>query len=161
MTFKLTKDYVLSSFAPLAEIHDLAKRKTFFTESIDSSNITWTITGDHSLSGTRTTLEAHAAASFDRLGPKLSEPIRFLVTRIIVDAERTEESDPEKSGWWACVETRGEATIKTGEPYNNEYVWLMRWNDHGKIVEIRSYFDSLMSEYVLHREIPEDSEKKP
>lgn len=36
-----------------------------------------------------------------------------------------------------------------GKAYNNEYVWLTRWNDEGKIVEIRSYFDTMLSEEAL------------
>lgn len=150
MSFKLTKQHILSAFAPLAETANPALRKTFFTNYIQSSNITWTITGQHALSGTRTSLEAHAAASFDRLGPKLKAPIKFVVTRVIVDPE------PEQDGWWACVETSGEATTKTGKPYNNEYIWLTRWNEEGKIVEIRSYFDSLMAEHILNLKVPDE-----
>ncbi|KAG8411250.1 hypothetical protein J3459_016462 [Metarhizium acridum] len=78
-----------------------------------------------------------------RLGRNLKGPIRFTATRVIVDAEREED------GWWCTVETKGEATRTTGQPYDNEYAWLMRWNDEGKIVEVRSYFDTMLSEKVL------------
>ncbi|KZZ94277.1 hypothetical protein AAL_05244 [Moelleriella libera RCEF 2490] len=77
------------------------------------------------------------------LSEKLQEPIKFTVTRVVVDAER------DVDGWWCAVETRGEATRATGEPYNNEYAWLMRWNDEGKVDEIRAYFDTMLSEEVL------------
>ncbi|KJZ73844.1 hypothetical protein HIM_06737 [Hirsutella minnesotensis 3608] len=141
--FILTRDHILRAFAPLAETKDAAIRERFFTDSI-VPDVTWTITGSaHSLAGTRRSLEAHSAASFNKLGQKLRGPIAFTVTRVIVDAE------PGPDGWWACVETRGEATRSTGEPYNNEYVWLTRWNAAGKMDEVRSYFDTMLSEEVL------------
>lgn len=73
--------------------------------------------------------------------------------RIILDAE-----DEEDGTRWACVETKGEAWTKLGEEYFNEYVWLTRWDGEGRIVEIRSYFDSAMADYILSLEIPEDKQ---
>ncbi|OAQ71307.1 hypothetical protein VFPPC_03628 [Pochonia chlamydosporia 170] len=141
--FTLTKDYVRKAFAHLGEVNDIEHRKKFLTEYI-VPNVTWTCTGNaHSLAGTRYTLKDHEDATFNRLGKKLKGPIKFTATRVIVDAEAEED------GWWCTVETKGEATRTTGEAYDNEYVWLMRWNDEGKIVEIRSYFDTLLSEQVL------------
>ncbi|KND88356.1 hypothetical protein TOPH_06975 [Tolypocladium ophioglossoides CBS 100239] len=142
--FTLTKAHILQAFAPLAETHDPAARERFFSESVDP-NVTWTITGSaHSLAGTRHSLQAHADATFNRLGKKLRGPIKFTVARVHIDAEPTEDG-----GRWACVETVGESTRKTGEPYNNEYMWLTRWNGEGRIVEVRSYFDTMLSEEVL------------
>lgn len=142
-TFKLTKAHVFAAFEPLAEIEDLTVRNRFFSEYV-VPDVIWTMTGSaHSLIGTRTTLQAHSDATFNRLGKKLVKPIKFIVLRAIVDGERSED------GWWASVETKGEATRKNGKPYDNEYVWLTRWNDEGKMVEIRSYFDTMLSEQVL------------
>lgn len=141
--FILTKDYVFKAFSHLSEIEDIEHRKKFLTEYI-VPNVIWTCTGNaHSLAGTRYSVKEHEDATFKRLGKKLKGPIKFIATRVIVDAE------PEADGWWSTVETKGEATRTTGEPYDNEYVWLMRWNDEGKIVEIRSYFDTMLSEQVL------------
>ncbi|EQK99433.1 hypothetical protein OCS_04854 [Ophiocordyceps sinensis CO18] len=63
--------------------------------------------------------------------------------------------DPDPDGrWWACVETRGQATRKpSGKPYNNEYIWLTAWSREGRIVEVRSYFDSMLSEEVLREPV--------
>ena len=154
-SFKLTKDHIIKSFAPLLETTDPSLRASFFNNTL-IPDVTWTITGGHELSGTTTSVESHKAHSFNRLGPKLQNPIRFVINRIILDTE------PEADGtWWACVECKGESTTKTGEPYNNEYAWLTRWNQDGKIVEIRSYFDSVMAEHVLHLELPGEKEKTP
>ncbi|KAJ3532323.1 hypothetical protein NM208_g8492 [Fusarium decemcellulare] len=142
-SFRLTRSHVLSSFAPLLETSDLARRNVFFTDSV-IPNVAWTITGHaHSLVGTRYNIEDHCNISFNQLRKRLVAPIKFVVTRVIVDAERSQD------GWWACVETRGDATRKTGPHYNNEYIWLTKYNDEGKIVEIRSYFDTVFAEQVL------------
>ncbi|KAF4977664.1 hypothetical protein FZEAL_5854 [Fusarium zealandicum] len=143
MSFTLTRAHVLTSFAPLLETADPCRRAVFFTDSV-VPDVKWTITGHaHSLVGTRNSIAEHCDTSFNQMRKRLVAPIKFVVTRVIVDAERRED------GWWACVETRGEAMRKTGEHYNNEYVWLTRYNDEGKIVEVRSYFDTLFAEQVL------------
>ncbi|KAG5983959.1 hypothetical protein E4U55_006569 [Claviceps digitariae] len=143
MPFVLTKTLIRRAFSHLAETNDLAFRSKFLTDYL-VPNVIWTCTGNaHSLAGTRHSLQEHDEATFKRLGRKLRAPIKFVVTRVVVDAE------PEADGWWCSVETRGEATRTTGEPYNNEYAWLMRWNEEGRVVEIRSYFDTMLSEQVL------------
>lgn len=140
--FILTKEHVVQAFSPLAEI-DPAARAPFFTNSM-VPDIIWTITGSaHSLAGTRTNLQSHSDATFKRLDEKLRGPVKFMVGRVIVDAQASED------GWWACVEAKGEAMTNSGENYNNEYVWLTRWNDEGKIVEVRAYFDTMLSEQLL------------
>ncbi|KAG5930009.1 hypothetical protein E4U53_002316 [Claviceps sorghi] len=140
--FVLTKALVHQAFAHLAETEDLAARQKFNTYL--DPDVVWTCAGTaHSLAGTRHGLRAHDEATFQRLGRKLRGPIRFAVTRVVVDAE------PDDDGWWCSVEARGEATRADGEAYDNEYVWLMRWDGRGKVVEIRSYFDTMLSEQVL------------
>src|SRR4051812_13716947 len=39
------------------------------------------------------------------------------------------------------VEATGEATTKTGKPYNNDYCWIFRLDD-GKVREITEYLDT-------------------
>ncbi|KEY70563.1 hypothetical protein S7711_02717 [Stachybotrys chartarum IBT 7711] len=142
--FKLTKAHILESFLPLRHIADPALRDPFFSTTV-SPSVVWTITGSaHSLAGTRTSLQAHADASFNRLGALLRAPICFTVTRVLLDEDVLEDGSV-----WACVETKGEAVRKNGKRYDNEYLWLTRWDAQGKIVEIRSYFDTMLSEQVL------------
>ena len=113
------------------------------------------------------------------------KPIKFVVRSVILEPDTR----------WACVETRGFATRKSGmfqfslqeimaptskylpwlgldapftqppllrayisrfeltiagKPYNNDYIWLTQWNDEGKIVYVRSYFDTMLSQEALH-----------
>ncbi|KAH6986350.1 hypothetical protein BKA56DRAFT_670515 [Ilyonectria sp. MPI-CAGE-AT-0026] len=141
--FKLTRPHVLKAFEPLQETDDIARRNSFFSESM-VADVKWTITGQaHSLVGTRNSIQEHSNMSFDKIDKRLEGPIKFVVTKVIVDGERADD------GWWTSVELRGEATRRTGMDYNNENVWLTRFNDQGKIVEVRSYFDTLLEEMVL------------
>lgn len=142
--FTLTKQHVLDAFAPLGEVADAAARERFFADHV-APDVTWVVPGSaHSLAGTRHSLRAHAEATVERLGRRLRAPIRFSVRRVVVDVA------PEPDGWWACVELAGEATRSDGQPYNNEYVWLARWRPDGRIAEVRSYFDTMLSEQALH-----------
>ena len=147
MAFTLTKSHIHQSFSPLLSTN-ATDRSKFFQE-VCRPDITWTITGRHALSGTRHDIPSHVAASFNRLLPKLTHPIIFRIIRIMLDGDVDEDGCR-----WACVETKGEAWTKGGEEYFNEYVWLTRWDAEGRIVEIRSYFDSAMAEYILHLEVP-------
>ncbi|KAF7541747.1 hypothetical protein G7Z17_g11885 [Cylindrodendrum hubeiense] len=141
--FKLTRPHVLKVFEPLQETDDIERRNTFFADSV-VPDVKWTITGQaHSLIGTRNSIQEHNDISDNQISKRLDGPIKFVVTRVIVDGDRSDD------GWWTSVELRGEATRRTGLDYNNEYIWLTRFNDQGKIVEIRSYFDTLLSEMVL------------
>lgn len=147
--FVLAKEHILEAFAPLAITDDAAARARFFSDTV-APDVTWHMAGSaHSLAGTRHSLQAHMDATFNRLGARLRGPIRFDVTRVVVDAQ------PDPDGrWWACVETRGQATRKpSGKPYNNEYIWLTAWSREGRIVEVRSYFDSMLSEEVLREPV--------
>ncbi|MCJ1432677.1 hypothetical protein MMC27_002034 [Xylographa pallens] len=42
----------------------------------------------------------------------------------------------------AYVEFKGEATQNNGKPYNNNYLWVMIFDDHGHAIEIREYLDT-------------------
>jgi len=140
----ITKEYIASVFSHLAIVADAAARGRFFDYIVP--DVTWAIAGtSHSLAGTRHTLQAHSDATFDRLGRKLASPIKFTVGRIILDAE------PEQDGSrWAMVELLGVAPRKNGEEYRNDYIWMTRWNEEGKMVELKSYFDTYLSELVLN-----------
>ncbi|KAH7149040.1 hypothetical protein B0J13DRAFT_523697 [Dactylonectria estremocensis] len=141
--FKLTRSHVIEAFAPLQETADMARRNAFFSDSV-VPDVKWTVAGQaHSLIGTQNSMKEHADATFNKIGKRLDGPIKFVVTKVIVDGDKADD------GWWTSVELKGEATRRTGMDYNNEYVWLTRFNDQGKIVEIRSYFDTLLSEMVL------------
>jgi ketosteroid isomerase-like protein len=49
----------------------------------------------------------------------------------------------------AYVEFRGEATQLNGKPYNNQYIWVMIFDDQGHAQEIREYLDTRLVQEVF------------
>ena len=49
----------------------------------------------------------------------------------------------------AYVEFRGEATQLNGKPYNNQYLWIMIFDDQGHAQEIREYLDTRLVQEVF------------
>lgn len=164
--FKLTKAYILDAFSTLAETTDLHRRNRFFRDFVHPQ-VKWTITGSgHALAGTTDTLDAHAARSFDRLGKLLVAPIEFTVLRVIIDATPASPGSTasaadddgkasEGEEMWACLDVKGKAERKSGRGwYENEYCWLTRWDDEGRIVEAKTWHDTAMVERLLDEDEP-------
>ena len=42
----------------------------------------------------------------------------------------------------AYVEFKSEATQLNGKPYDNNGIWVMIWDEHGRYQEIREYLDT-------------------
>lgn len=40
----------------------------------------------------------------------------------------------------------------SGQPYNNDYIWITQWSDDGKILSVRSYHDTNLAEKVLYED---------
>ncbi|KAH8673133.1 hypothetical protein BGZ61DRAFT_591638 [Ilyonectria robusta] len=73
--FKLTRPHVLKAFEPLQETDDIARRNSFFSDSM-VPDVKWTITGQaHSLVGTRNSIQEHSNMSFDKIDKRLEGPI--------------------------------------------------------------------------------------
>lgn len=51
-------------------------------------------------------------------------------------------------GDFVIVECQGAVTLKSGKPYDNTYCFVIQMKD-GKMVEVREYLDSALSEAVL------------
>ncbi|KAB5585078.1 hypothetical protein GE09DRAFT_1069295 [Coniochaeta sp. 2T2.1] len=138
-TFTLTKEHIAKTFGYLEEIDDLQKRNIFFNEYI-VPDVTWEIAGTgHVLGGTSYNLADLQAKTFIKLRKKLTTPIKFTLKSIIL----------EPGSNIVCVETQGHATRLIGKPYNNDYIWLTTWSSAGKMVHIRSYFDTKLAEDTL------------
>ena len=71
----------------------------------------------------------------------------YLAT-LVADGRRTIPLNFVAGGDHVVVEARGEMQTKAGVPYNNEYCLVYRIKD-GKIVEMREYCDSALTEAVL------------
>jgi ketosteroid isomerase-like protein len=89
----------------------------------------------------------HSAADFqsktwERLGPIMdpSTPVRMIINNIIGGGPNEE---------WCTVEMRNESKAKNGMDYNQTYGWCVRWNEEGKIVQVRAYLDSALLRDVI------------
>ena len=53
---------------------------------------------------------------------------------------------------WVVIEAESRAVLRDGTPYNNQYVFLFRFDDDGKIREFKEYWDSLHARETLFRD---------
>ena len=94
-----------------------------------ADDVRWTIAGTTEWSRT---FDGKRAVLEQLLGPlrdRLVEPVHVRATRFIADDDLV------------VVEARGEATTKTGKPYNNTYCWIFSLAD-GKVREITEHLDT-------------------
>jgi ketosteroid isomerase-like protein len=81
------------------------------------------------------TFHGKQAVLDDLLGPvraQLVERVRLTLRRTIADADHV------------VVEAKGQATTKSGEPYDNDYCFIYRFSG-GKIVEVVEYLDTQLA----------------
>jgi uncharacterized protein len=109
--------------------------RSLFVESL-ADDVTMRVTGHYSWSQTFKGKEALLRDLYGYLGTLLAEGRRTIAHRFIADGDHV------------VVEAVGEMKTKAGVPYNNDYCLIYRFKD-GKIVEIREYCDSVLTEKVL------------
>ncbi|KAK3067419.1 hypothetical protein LTS18_001130, partial [Coniosporium uncinatum] len=80
--------------------------------------------------------------TFGRLNPIMddSTPMRIKILNVIGGGPDDE---------WATVELRNEGKTKNGMEYNQTYCWCTRWNQEGKIVQVRAYLDTALVRDVI------------
>lgn len=107
-----------------------------------ADDLVWIITGQSAWSRR---FEGKAAVERDLVAPLFrlfATPYHNFAERIIADDDDN-----------VVVLAKGEVTTVSGQPYNNDYCFVMRLRD-GKIVEIREYMDSALAERALGRPEP-------
>jgi hypothetical protein len=109
--------------------------RTAFADSM-ADDFTMRVTGQYSWSQTFRSKQAF-----------LHDLHGYLAT-LLADGRRTVPLNFIAGGDHVVVEARGEMQTKAGVPYNNEYCLIYRLKD-GKIVEMREYCDSVLTETVL------------
>jgi ketosteroid isomerase-like protein len=124
------KKLIENLFAAIA-----AGNRTLFMETL-ADDVTMRVTGHYSWSQT---FEGKEALTRDLYG--------YLAT-LVADGRRTIPFNIVAGGDHVVVEAVGEMQTKAGVPYNNDYCLIYRLKD-GKIVEIREYCDSALTEKVL------------
>jgi ketosteroid isomerase-like protein len=101
-----------------------------------ADDVTMRVTGRYSWSRTFTGKAALLRELYGYLQTLLAEGRRTIPLRFIADGDHV------------VVEARGEMKTKAGVRYDNEYCLIYRLKD-GRIVEIREYCDSALTEAVL------------
>lgn len=127
----LTKKYVEQVFNLLAD----GKLDEYLTQYVDE-NVQWTITGTNVLSGLYTSRQDFIDRAIDRLKRSLEGGIHMIIKNVYVDGDT------------GIVEMEAIATAKKGHPYNNQYVWIQRF-ENGKIVEARVYYDDVLVDKTM------------
>lgn len=89
----------------------------------------WTIIGTTALSGVFRGKKEIAERLFGNLRARLAGPVKFTPERFVAEGDVV------------VMQARGQATSKTGKPYNNVYCIVARFDD-GKIVEMIDYIDT-------------------
>jgi uncharacterized protein len=124
------KKLIESIFSAIA-----AGNRTLFVESL-AEDVTMRVTGHYSWSQT-----------FKGKDALLRDLFGYLST-LLADGRRTVPHNIVAEGEYVVVEAVGKMQTKAGVPYNNDYCLIYRLRD-GKIVEIREYCDSALTEKVL------------
>jgi hypothetical protein len=109
-------------------------RKPFMDALAD--DVTMRVTGRNSWSRTYKGKAALDGELYAHLRTLLAEPRRTIPWNFIADGD------------YVAVEARGDMMTKAGVPYENEYCLVYRL-ENGKIVEMREYCDSALTESVL------------
>lgn len=109
--------------------------RTLFVESL-ADDVTWRVTGHYSWSQTFKGKAALLRDLFGYLGTLLADNRRTIAHQFFADGDTV------------VMEGVGQMQTRAGVPYNNDYCLIYRLKD-GKIVEIREYCDSALTEKVL------------
>lgn len=123
----------------LSFVTALGKGDVSGVTAVISEDIEAIATGTCLLSGTRSHADICSAAGL--LGLMTKGGIEFKILAVTAEADRV------------AVECEGRSTLVTGQAYNNQYHFLFFIRD-GKIVRIKEYFDTLLTENLLGPLVP-------
>ncbi|MCJ1419972.1 hypothetical protein MMC32_006328 [Xylographa parallela] len=127
MSFKLTPDYILDLFNQVT-----AGNPRPLIEAVDPE-VRWRIGSETKDDVAKTGIFNRADWVEQVLGPlqsKLKDGLKLIPLEVDVLGSKV------------YVEFKGEATQNNGKPYNNNYLWVMVFSDHGHATEIREYLDT-------------------
>ena len=128
---QLTHDYVDNAI----QLLEVGAIDQFLANHV-AENVQWTITGSSVLSGIYTSKTHFINSAISRLKSSLDGGIQWRVKNTIID------------GSFAVLEMTSKAVAKSGQPYNNEYVWILEFN--GKMFDkVRVYFDDVLVNMII------------
>jgi len=92
-------------------------------------DVAYTLIGSTALSGTHRGRDTVLAKLFGPLGAALATPLRFTIRHMLSDGDHV------------AMQANGEATLRSGAPYNNTYCMVFRFAG-GVVVELTEYLDT-------------------
>ena len=128
---QVTRNYVDNAIR-LLEIGAIEQSPTNFI----AENVRWIITGSSVLAGVYTSRNNLINKAISRLKSSLDGGIQWSVNNVIID------------GSFAVLEMTSKAVAKNGQPYNNQYVWILEFD--GKMFhKVRVYFDDVLVDKII------------
>jgi ketosteroid isomerase-like protein len=83
----------------------------------------------------------HTMADLQNMTPRILEQfpdgMRFSFGTVLADGD------------WVVVEAESDAVLRDGTRYNNQYVFLFRFDGAGRILEFKEYWDTLHARETL------------
>ena len=102
-----------------------------FLENFIAENVQWVITGSSVLAGVYTSRTDFINSAISRLKFSLDGGIQWRINNVIIE------------GSFVVLEMTSKAVAKNGQPYNNQYVWILEFD--GEIFhKVRVYFDDVL-----------------
>ncbi len=128
---QVTRDYVDNAIH-LLEIGAIDQ----FLDNFIAENVQWIITGSSVLAGVYTSRSDFINAAISRLKSSLDGGIQWKVDNVIIDDS------------YVVLEMTSKAVAKNGQPYNNQYVWILEFD--GKMFhKVRVYFDDVVVDKII------------
>ena len=107
-----------------------------FLENFIAENVQWVITGSSVLAGVYTSRTDFINSAISRLKFSLDGGIQWRINNVIID------------GSFVVLEMTSKAVAKNGQPYNNQYVWILEFD--GEIFhKVRVYFDDVLVDKII------------
>ncbi|KAF5693634.1 ketosteroid isomerase [Fusarium denticulatum] len=103
-------------------------------------NVDWTVKGTHcKVSGRYKSIEEFQQGT-RALSSTWAGPLHLVVQNVIIEGNQ------------AAVELKAVNTqTKSGDPFPNEYTWVLGFNDNGKIATVRAYMDTDLVNRVIEK----------
>ena len=107
-----------------------------FLANFIAENVDWVITGSSILAGLYTSRDHFVDTAISKLKSSLDGGIKWKVHNVIID------------GSFVVLEMTSKAIAKSGQPYNNQYAWILEFD--GKMFnKVRVYFDDVLVDKII------------
>ena len=105
-------------------------------ENFIAEIVQWIITGSSVLAGVYTSRTDFINSAISRLKFSLDGGIQWRINNVIIE------------GSFVVLEMTSKAVAKNGQPYNNQYVWILEFD--GEIFhKVRVYFDDVLVDKII------------